>query len=140
MDFERDIDSGKLVLMEGALGERLKREYGITFDEDVAMAGLVKDIKGRVALQELWNSYLEIAKTYGLPFLATTPTRRANKERVTQSAFEESLIQDNVDFLKKVRLEANISNMYIGGLMGCRGDTYTADQVLSVQEAKAFHS
>lgn len=30
-----------MCLMEGALGERLKREYHLTFDEHVDMAGLV---------------------------------------------------------------------------------------------------
>ena len=35
MDFETCIASHSSVLMEGALGERLKREYGLTINEDV---------------------------------------------------------------------------------------------------------
>ena len=73
--------------MEGALGERLKREFCVTFDEDVAMAGLVYRQRSRSALKKLWNGYLDIAKESDLPFIATTPTRRANKERIERSAF-----------------------------------------------------
>ncbi|VFS46530.1 hypothetical protein [Budvicia aquatica] len=50
------------LLMEAALGERLKREYGLSFDEHVAMASLVYDEKGREALASLWNEYIGVAK------------------------------------------------------------------------------
>ena len=36
--------------MEGALGERLKREYHLAFDKNVVMAGLVYSENGRNAL------------------------------------------------------------------------------------------
>lgn len=38
MSFTECISQNKTIFMEGALGERLKREYGLTFDENVAMA------------------------------------------------------------------------------------------------------
>lgn len=61
--------------MEGALGERLKREYHLAFDKNVVMAGLVYSENGKNALEELWSGYAEIARRYHLPFLATTPTQ-----------------------------------------------------------------
>ena len=39
------VDQKRTILMEGALGERLKREYHIRFDEYVAMAGLIYSLK-----------------------------------------------------------------------------------------------
>ena len=39
--------------MEGAIGERLKKEYGIVFDDNVAMASLVYSKKGRDTLEAL---------------------------------------------------------------------------------------
>lgn len=30
--------------------------------------------------------------------------------------------------------------MYIGGLMGCKGDAYKATDILTMEEARAFHS
>ena len=137
--------------MEGALGERLKREYNITFDENVAMAGLIYTEQGRKALSELWSGYIEIAQKYGFPFIATTPTRRANKERVEKSAYSANIMEDNVQFLRSVfqgvQNESEQMNsekmskieMYVGGLMGCKGDAYTAEGALSESDAYEFH-
>ena len=47
MNFSECMERNSKVLMEGALGERLKREYGLYFDEHVAMASLVYSIEGR---------------------------------------------------------------------------------------------
>ena len=61
MDFETCIASHSSVLMEGALGERLKREYGLTINGSVAMADLIYSQQGRVALETLWRCNSRIA-------------------------------------------------------------------------------
>ena len=68
---------GEIFLMEGALGERLKRDYGLLPHPNVALAihGITEG--GRTTLKDLWTEYASIAHDHGLPFLATTPTRRA---------------------------------------------------------------
>lgn len=139
MNFRDCIKNNPIVLMEGALGERLKREYGIVFDEHVAMASLVYNEKGRNALQELWSEYIEIARKYSFPFIATTPTRRANKERISVSEYSEKIIADNVQFLKDVQKNCKIE-MYAGALIGCKGDAYTGKDTLTEYEAYDFHS
>ena len=79
------------LLMEGALGERLKREYGLRFDEHVAMAQLMRAAEGRVALRALWLEYAQTAAQYGLPFMATRvspafiPAFAAGERGVTDS-------------------------------------------------------
>ena len=138
MGFTECIKSGADILMEGALGERLKREYKISFDENIAMAGLVRSIRGRAALYELWKGYLDIAREYGMPFIATTPTRRANRERIEASDFDEKIFEDNVQLLRSLQ-EAEGAEMYVGGLMGCKGDAYTGEGRLSEEEAYEFH-
>lgn len=139
MDFRKCIQECPAILMEGALGERLKREYHISFDANIAMAGLIYEPKGAAALSELWNGYIDIARRYGLPFLATTPTRRANQERIALSHYSEEVIKDNVRFLRSIQNKAGIA-MYVGGLMGCRGDAYTAEGSLSEEDAYRFHT
>lgn len=139
MDFQTCFNTSSAILMEGALGERLKREYNILFDDKVAMAGLVYNTKSRQAMQNIFGEYVKIAEKYNLPFIAMTPTRRANKERVMQSKFTEKIIEDNVHFLQQIKKSTNIK-MFIGGLMGCKGDAYKASEILSVEEAKEFHS
>ena len=115
MNFKDCIDSYPFILMEGALGERLKREFDLDISGTVAMADLVYQQKGRLALETLWNEYIDIAYRYQLPFLATTPTRRANKERIYMAGYNESIIADNVDFLRSIKEAANV-DMYIGGV------------------------
>ena len=138
MGFRNCIENEHRIFMEGALGERLKREYHLCADHQVAWAKLVYQADGRSALRNLWQEYVDIARRYQLPFLATTPTRRANKERVERSGCNSSIIPDNVDFLRRIQQESNME-MYIGGLMGCRGDAYTGEDALSESEAHTFH-
>lgn len=138
MNFAECIKSRKNILMEGALGERLKREFLLSFDENVVMSGLVYSNDGRSALKKLWSEYAEIAEDHNMPFLATTPTRRTNRERVEASNFNAGIIKANVDFLRQVQREQKCE-MYIGGLMGCKGDAYTGIGALSTQESQCFH-
>lgn len=138
MSLETCLSDQKYLLMEGALGERLKREYHVKLDPDVAMASLIYEDTGKDALKKLWNEYIEIARKYGLPFLATTPTRRANQERVGKAGYEASIIVDNVRVLKQLKQDSGIE-MYVGGLMGCEGDAYKAEGALEEEEAERFH-
>lgn len=139
MNFKDCINSHPFVLMEGALGERLKREFNLDISGTVAMADLVYKEEGRAALEQLWKEYMDIARRYQLPFLATTPTRRTNKERVFTAGYDESIMAANVAFLCKMKEAAKI-DMYIGGLMGCKGDAYTGEGALDLEEATDFHS
>lgn len=138
MDFRQCLATHDKIMMEGALGERLKREYQLTFDEHVAMAALIYQKAGRAALEALWQQYLAIAQTYQLPFLATTPTRRANVQRVSQSSYSAAIIADNVRFLRRIQQKSN-TLMFVGGLMGCKGDAYTGADALSTKDALDFH-
>lgn len=138
MNFRKCIKQNEKILMEGALGERLNREYRLTFDEYIAMATLLYDKQGAQALTNLWNEYIDIARRYQLPFLAMTPTRRANYERVTCTGGSEQIIMDNVDLLRNIQKDSGIE-MYVGGLMGCKGDAYTGEGALSEKEALEFH-
>ena len=139
MDFQSCYNNSSFILMEGALGERLKREYDIPFDEVIALAGHIYNEKSKQALKELFHQYIKISQHYHLPIMLTTPTRRANKERVAQSKYNKSIIYDNVSFLREIKQDFP-SDVYIGGLMGCKGDAYKATDVLSEKEAFEFHS
>ena len=140
MKFETCFRSNLKILMEGALGLRLQLEFGLSPDEHVAWASTIYSEPGKAALETLLSGYIKAASDYHLPFICTTPTRRANQERVALSSFDTSIIADNVEFLKNVRAKSGHAAMFIGGLMGCRGDAYTANDALDVDEAFAFHT
>lgn len=136
--FTKCISEQPAILMEGALGERLKREYHLKFDQNIAMARLVQEESGRRALCELWRQYASIAEKYSLPFLATTPTRRANAERMGKAGCGYELIEENVRMLQSIRDQVTCE-MYVGGLMGCKGNAYSDEDALAEQEAFEFH-
>lgn len=48
--------------MEGALGERIKREFNITIDGTVVMASLMYKEDGRMALKSLWEECIGISR------------------------------------------------------------------------------
>lgn len=139
MGFKECMKQHKSILMEGALGERLKREFNLIPDENVFLASLVYSEDGRNALDKLWSEYAEIALKYNLPFLATTPTRRVNKERIEKSIYNSSIVQTNVNFLRQVQKQQMVE-MYVGGLLGCKGDAYTGEGSLNMKEAQIFHT
>ncbi|MGM9540896.1 homocysteine S-methyltransferase family protein [Anaerovibrio sp.] len=130
--------------MEGALGERLKTEYGIRFHERLVMAALVEARQGRSALKELWQEYGHIAIRHRLPFIATTPTRRLNADRLSGSGHDASLAEKNVALLREVQeqlLAEGLQEMYIGGMLGCRGDAYTGEGAIEDEgQAERFHA
>lgn len=139
MDFSACFHSKEPILLEGALGERLKREFGLVPHDAVAWATLVYSERGRAALGFLWNQYIDIARQHGLAFAATTPTRRANRERAARAGHDAAIIRDNVSYLREVQSAAG-HPVYIGGLMGCRGDAYSGTDASSAQQAHAFHA
>lgn len=138
-NFTSCFENHNYILMEGALGERLKREYQLDFDAHVVMGNLVYSQEGRYALKCLWDEYAQVAYNHGLPFIATTPTRRVNKERVAMAGYTEAIIKDNVEYLKSIKEEQK-GEMYIGGMLGCKGDAYTGLGCLNAEEAQIFHS
>lgn len=128
-----------IFLMEGALGERLKREYGLLPDEQLALGAHVYESGARQALTEMWQGYLAVAESHGFPFLATTPTRRLNRDRIKASRYGDEVIRENVRLLKELQRQSG-HQMFAGVLIGCKGDAYRATEVLGEGEAEAFHT
>lgn len=127
-----------LLLMEGALGERLKREYGLRAGGPAGYADIIYQPGGRDVLRAVWGSYIDVARRHGLPFLATTPTRRLNRESCIRAGLPEAAVAENAAFLQKMKAEAGIP-MLAGGMMGCIGNAYTAEGCLPAKEALAAH-
>ncbi|MDF2943314.1 MAG: homocysteine S-methyltransferase [Herbinix sp.] len=139
MNLTECYDKNKAILIEGALGVRLRSEYSLYPESKVANASFIYQDKAKRAMQEIYRQYIGIADTYQLPIMLTTPTRRANKRNVAESEYSENIIQDNVAFLRGLQEEFS-GNIYVGGLMGCKGDAYKGTEVLSITEAHEFHS
>jgi S-methylmethionine-dependent homocysteine/selenocysteine methylase len=138
----RLLDTHDLVLMEAAVVERLRRGGRVELHPTLAHAPLIYDHAGRRALEEIYRSYIAVARTANLPLLLCTPTWRANHERLHVSAIRRDVNNDAVGFLRSLQEAAAASGpaMRIGGLIGCRNDCYRPEEGLAADEAEEFHA
>jgi homocysteine S-methyltransferase len=131
------------VLMEGAVVERIRRGAPSLFDPLLANAPLIYDDVGRALLREIYTEYIDIGRAHDLPLFCLAPTWRANPDRLAASAYSgRDLNGDAVRFLRQIRSASGDygTKVYVGGLMGCRGDAYKPQEALTREAARAFHS
>jgi homocysteine S-methyltransferase len=143
VDFADRIRSGEVILTEGAVIERLRREPSVELDPDVLSAGLPFHPEGRAALARIHREYLDIAAATGLPMVVGTSTWRANPERVARALGRscEEVNRAGTRLLQDLREEygQSASSIHVCGLMTCHGDAYDPAGALSAEEAAAFH-
>lgn len=143
MTFLRTLASGGPILTEGAVVERIRRGGEEPLDPHLANAGLVLRPKGRAVLERIYRSYLDVALRHRLPLLLLTPTWRASSERMSRAGLPEGtdLNGEAVRFLSKLVESSGAASgrVFVGGLLGCRGDAYRAEEGLPVLEAEVFH-
>ena len=148
--FEEIFNKESCFIMEGALGLRLQREFGLQPDTNAALALTVRSERGRAALNTLWREYYGIASDFGLPFLAATSTRRLDSARAAAGGLGRELIAENLDFmrgvLRRAQHDAEIcgegkpSEWFAGGTVGCFGDAYTGRGCLECGESEKYHA
>ena len=140
MQFERCFNSSKFILTEGAIVERLKNEYGIKMDTYINHAGLIYESPDILAI--LYTQYIAIAQKYDLPIMLMTPTRRVNIETIKHSKFHDrDLISDSCKYLNAIKGQYPdfSDNIFIGGLLGCKGDAYQSEGALEIVASYEFH-
>lgn len=144
MKFEETVKNSPAILTEGAVIERLHRDIALELDPFIAHAGLIYDETGKKFLETIYRQYMDTGLTYKLPIIVSAPTWRANPERIKRSIFQEhrTINKDCVNFIAEIRKDyaSNSENIYIGGLMACRGDAYRPEEALSEADAKRFHT
>ena len=131
-----------LILLEGAITERLRRGGEVPLHNALVHAPLIYDDTGRAVLARIYQDYITVAQEAALPFLCCTPTWRTNRERVDGSGFPATINADAVAFMKELRaMPGNRdTDIRIGGMLGCKQDCYRPEEGLSATEAEAFHS
>ncbi len=130
------------LLMEGGVVERVRRGSPDLLDPLLMNAPLIYSDVGRSLLRQIYIEYMGVGCTHDLPILSLAPTWRANPDRLAASAYaDRDLNGDAIRFLQAIRAEFGVyeSKIYIGGLMGCRGDAYKPQEALPRKVARAFH-
>lgn len=140
MDFKDVMNNAPAILTEGPIIERLKREFHLNMDDSKTHLDLVYNQE--IALRKIYSEYLEIGKTNNLPILITTPTRRINKDTMQFSNKRNSeVIKDTCRFYNTLKQKDSSysKSIFIGGLLGCRGDGYSGKQQMTIEESYQFH-
>ncbi|HEY3423893.1 MAG TPA: homocysteine S-methyltransferase family protein [Negativicutes bacterium] len=142
MDFKNVLDKKPFVLSEGAILERLTRECNVAMDVNILNASLIYDVADRALLEKLYKQYIAVGERYKFPMINLTPTWRANKERILGAGLQHKDVNgDCFRFLAAIRASYGeyAKQMYIGGLIGCKGDAYKPEEALTSKAAYEFH-
>lgn len=141
-DFHSIISSSPIVLTEGSVIERLKREYNYKMDPNILNANCIYDPEGKKIIEDIYRQYITVGKSKNIPLILFTPTWRANPERLGKASMMlKDVNGENFRFIDSLRNKHGVysEKILIGGLVGCKGDAYKPEQASSVDEAFHFH-
>ena len=144
MSFKKILSTSEIILTEGGMIERIKRNENVQIDPQIAHSAMVYDRKGREILRKIYSGYIDVGKKYNCPVLSLAPTWRANPERIEKSAFKNKrseINKDCINFLNQIRNSYSdfSKSIFIGGMMACKGNAYDPGEALSKPEAEMFH-
>lgn len=107
---------------------------------------LMKTIRGKEALRRYFDRYAKIARTHGTGFILESPTWRASTDWGDKLGYSKEALavvnRESIELMVEVR-NANASSsapFVISGCIGPRGDGYDPGKIMSVSEARAYHS
>jgi len=132
-----------LILGEGALIERLRRDSGHELDPHLVNSAFVYHAPQRTAQEKIYREYLDIGRDAGLPLLLSTATWRASRERIAQAGYADRDVNgDNFRFVDQLRSSYGdyAEKVVICGLLSCRGDAFKPQEALSREEGHRFHA
>jgi len=142
MSIQKAIEENNIILTEASVIEKLRRSEEISLHPRLENATLIYDGDGKRILREIYRGYIDIAHEANFPINISTPTWRANRERVLGADIGKNINGDAVRFLNEVRGEWEdfSSRILIGGLIGCKNDCYKPQEGLQPDKAYSFHS
>lgn len=142
MNFPQCLKESPIIITEGSVVERLRRDSLFSLDPYIANAGFIYKSEQKAALKKIYTEYIEIGRKKNLPIILFTPTWRANPERLKLAGLDKKDVNgDCYRFLDEIRKEYGLyaSRIFIGGLMGCKGDAYKPGEALGSDDAAIFH-
>lgn len=140
--FESAVMKEEVILAEGAVIERLRRRDGL-LNEYILAASLVLDDGGRSILRGIYRSYIDVASEVGLPIMILAPTWRAGPDMCGKAGLDINVVNTAcVEFMRETASDypALEGRIFVGGLVGSRGDAYRPDEALPRNEARRYHT
>ena len=110
---------------------------------DFASFPLLDDPDGRATLAEYFRDHLRIASTSGVGIVLETPTWRANPDWGLRLGYDtaglDRINRDAVAFLRELGGEFADVDVTVSGNLGPRGDGYNPAELLTPEDAAAYH-
>jgi homocysteine S-methyltransferase len=133
----------RYILAEGSIIERVRRSDPGLLHPVVENTPMIYTNNGRQALTSLYSGYLDIGFRRDIPMIVLTPSWRANTERIRKAGYSnlDEVTSDVVVFMRDLidGYHSYKNKILLGGLTGCRGDSYNPKEALSREEAHRFH-
>jgi homocysteine S-methyltransferase len=136
---------GGLFLADGGLETTLIFHRGVDLRHFAAF-DILRTIEGCEMLRDYFRPYIEAARANGSGFILDTPTWRASADWGSKLGYSREALaavnRDAVAAMVELR-EANETPampMVVNGVIGPRGDGYVPGELMSVEEAQAYHS
>jgi homocysteine S-methyltransferase len=107
---------------------------------------LFETAEGKEAMRNYYLRFAEIARTAGTGFILEAGTWRANRDWANQlgytSASLANVIRRSIDMLVDIRQELadRIETVVISAAIGPRADAYDPKEIMTPEEAEAYHS
>ena len=137
--------NGSLFLTDGGIETTLIFHDGFDLPYFAAF-DLFKDEKGTRALRRYFARHASVARKTGVGFILESATWRASKDWADKLGYSAARLEEAnrkaIRLLRdiKAEYETPASKMVISGCIGPRGDGYDPGNVMSPEEAQAYHS
>ncbi|HSL27958.1 MAG TPA: homocysteine S-methyltransferase family protein, partial [Anaerolineales bacterium] len=135
---------GRLYLTDGGIETTLTFHEGLDLP-DFAAFHLLQTAEGTAALRRYFCTYAELASRFGTGLILESATWRSNPDwggrlGYTPAALMEANLKA-IEMLDELRQEFETiqTPVVISGCIGPRGDGYVPGDVMSAQEAEAYH-
>ena len=132
-------------LTEGGQETELMYKHGFELPE-FAMFPLLDDPNAVAALREMYRAYLDTAARNGFGALVGGLDYRASPDWATRLGYSPEALAEmqlrSIDFLRDVAMpyKQQLPALLYVGIIGPRGDAYTADHAITTDEAAEYHS
>ena len=137
--------SGDLFLTDGALETTMVFHEGFEMPHFAAFP-LLDNTKGQDAFNRYFHNYCPIAEKHKVGFILEAVTWRASIDWAIKLGYSkqglDEILQKAVEYLMPYRkqYENEHSKFVISSAIGPRGDGYTPENIMSVNEAEDYHS
>lgn len=141
MTFAELLTRNPAILTECAISERLRRQPGIDLHPVLFNTPLIYEENGRKSLEEIYRSYIDVARDAQFPILLCAPTWRINQGRIKEAGAPVSINRDAVAFMRglKERYSSHDAPITVGALLAPKNDCYSPSFALQRSQSAAFH-